>query len=146
MAHLAMPCDSFTPAGPQRGRQDEDTNLLEQEAAKLCGLYGGFGVPVVTYENVMEVRDLLFPKERFADGLRRLFPQYWIRISVLKAAEMERPTTGQVAYSTNIRIWAVLSHKILFDEPLEHMEAVHWVEPRVAAEVTTRIQIGDPAT
>ena len=32
VAHLAMPCDFFTPAGPQRGRRDEDANLLEEEA------------------------------------------------------------------------------------------------------------------
>ena len=30
VAHLALPCDSFTPAGPQRGRRDEDANLLDR--------------------------------------------------------------------------------------------------------------------
>ena len=79
VAHLAMPCDSFTSAGPQRGRKDEDTNLLEDEAKKLSSAYGGLGVPVITFENVMEMETVLFPHEKFEAGLQRVFPQYWVR-------------------------------------------------------------------
>ena len=135
VAHLALPCDSFTPAGPQRGRRDEDANLLEEQAEKLRGLYGGLGVPVVTFENVVEAQEMLFPQQEFVEGLQKLFPQYWVRVYIIKAAEIESPVTGQVSYSTNQRVWAILSNRHLHDEPLEFFQEIFQTEPRVAADV-----------
>ena len=52
VAHLAMPCDSFISASLQRGRKDEDTNLLEyregiQRARVFCPELPIAGLPIL---------------------------------------------------------------------------------------------------
>ena len=135
MPYWSEPRRFYSPAGAQRGRRDEDANLLEEQAEKLRGLYGSLGVPIVTFENVVETKEMLFPHQDFVEGLQELFPQYWIRVYVIQAAEIESPVTGQVSYTTNRRVWAILSNKYLFDQPVEFLQEVFQTEPRAAAEV-----------
>ena len=60
--HLSCPCTPHTIAGRQEGRRAEEGRLLEPMARKLCGMYEGLGIPMVTFENVIGV-EKSFEKE-----------------------------------------------------------------------------------